>query len=441
MNFLRLLVLAFVFVIPFGTKKFLFSIPSPFENFYTSEYTAAFLFGVDLLVATLVVAGLILFLRKFPAALSGEKKIFIPLSAFFVISAISAAFAGYPLSAWYAFLRLALAIAAGLTVCFALRAGIVTVRNLFAVLAASAVFQSMIAFLQFAFQKNVGLWFLGETAALGPATPGIAAITADGVQYLRAYGTLPHANILAGFLTLGLLALIYFFFTTENLKWRALAVGGMVMVEAGLLLTFSRSGWIVAACGILAALAVGLANPIYRRRAAMLAFSIFLSLALLVGILYSFVASRAALSASEGPVLDRWRYNEMGVALVAARPEGVGIGNQLFYSYNRGLFDGYNLSARGQWQPIHNLYLLMASEIGILGLFAFLAFLWNIGISNLFRISNLEFRISLTMLVALLGFGLFDHFLWDLNAGRLMLWITLGIVLGLSGRVKLMEKS
>ena len=34
------------------------------------------------------------------------------------------------------------------------------------------------------------------------------------------------------------------------------------------------------------------------------------------------------------------------------------------------------------------------------------------------------------MLAALLLFGLFDHFLWDLQLSSLMLWVVIGILLG-----------
>ena len=37
------------------------------------------------------------------------------------------------------------------------------------------------------------------------------------------------------------------------------------------------------------------------------------------------------------------------------------------------------------------------------------------------------------MILSLLGFGLFDHFLWTLQPGRLMLWLILGIILGIKG--------
>lgn len=432
---------AFLFSIPLGTKKFIVSFSTPFSNFYTSEYTAAFLYGSDILFLLLLLV-LILNVPRggLREAIREGKLPALFLGLFVILAGISLFFSTYLAFGAYAFLRLIGAVGAGVLVWWLFRSGIVTVRGIMTALALSAVLQSVVAFLQFVSQKSVGLWFLGETVALGPETAGVAAITVDGVQFLRAYGTLPHANILAGFLAIGFVALGYLFFRSENMRTRALVFSGVVAVELGLLLTFSRSGWIVATAAIIGVVALGLLRSEYRKKAYELGFGVLLSLVVLIGVLQFLVFPRAQLSADDGPVQDRWRYNEMGVSLIAARPLGVGIGNQLFYSYDRGIFDAYGLPARGQWQPIHNLYLLMASEIGIAGLIVFLIFILTLFIENCpdfvadsrrgRRKLNIENSTVALMLFTLLLFGLFDHFLWDLQAGRLMLWVVIGMMLG-----------
>lgn len=434
------MVLAFIFSIPFGTKKFLFSFAAPFENFYTHEYAAAFLFGTDLLVFA------VLFMFWFVAWRSvinksdlsyGTDKIGMwcrtnragcLLGAFLFLALLSIVFADYPAFAWYSFLRLALAVSAGYALAWAVRARVVAVRHLMSAFALSAVFQSLVAFFQFGFQKSAGLWWLGETTVLGPSTPGVASIAADGMRFLRAYGTLSHANILAGFLILGLLALSYLFLIAEKTRGRALAVAGIVAVETGLLLTFSRSGWIVAALALAAFFVFALTRATYRPRALSLLFSVVFSLTLLIGALQFAVLPRARLVTDEGPVSDRWRMNKLSVALVVERPWGVGIGNELFFAYDHDRFREFELPARGQWQPTHNLFLLIGSEIGIVGLIAFLFFVFILLFENLkLKIEN---SIVALMLCALLLFGLLDHFLLDLHAGRLMLWAIIGMAMG-----------
>lgn len=428
---------AALFAIPFGTSKFLFSFETPFTNFYTSEYTSAFLFGTDLLFLALFGAAGFFYLATNvrsdpPPRLSRATTICFGI--FLLGTLASVWLADERAFAAYSFVRLLFAAAVGYAVWWVHARGHVLWKETAGVIALSATVQAIIAFLQFVLQKSIGLRYLGETVALGPATPGVAGIMVEGERFLRAYGTMPHANILAGFLMLGLVALCYLLLRNEKWWTRMLAVGGIVIVETGLLLTFSRSGWIVAAFALVATLGVALFHREHRRRAYGLTFTLIISLMFLVSALEFFVVPRAHLAASEGPVRDRVVYNRIGIAIMSSSPLGVGIGNELYYAYERGMFDAYDLPAQGQWQPIHNLYLLLGSEIGVVGLLAFLGVLL-VAVMRTLKRKDIEVHVGVIMLASLLIFGLFDHFLWDLQAGRLMLWVVLGILLGVSARM------
>jgi O-antigen ligase len=82
-------------------------------------------------------------------------------------------------------------------------------------------------------------------------------------------------------------------------------------------------------------------------------------------------------------------------------------------------------------QPVHNLYLLIASEIGVIGALAFCIFLFAL-IARLIKNKSIEAGLALALLVGLLFFGLFDHFLWDIQAGKLMLWLVIALALSQS---------
>ncbi|TSA44723.1 hypothetical protein D4R51_03220 [bacterium] len=435
-KFLHWGLLLFVFLIPFGTKKFLFDFPTPFRNYYTSEYTSAFLYGSDILF--LVCFSFLFFLK--PLSWWGEhfKKFRAPLSSlgvFILISAISVLSADYPLFSIYSFGRLALGILSALMVGAALKSNIIRFREIAVAFSLAAVFQSIVGFLQFMLQKSVGLWFLGETVFV-PGTPGIAGISVNGVNFARAYGTMPHANILAGFLVLGLIALFYLFLREERMIFRFLEIAGIFTVLTGLFLTFSRSGWITAAVAtVLFALWELFADKERRKKVLHLVSLILVSCLFLFIVLGWAIFARATLSPSEGPVADRWAYNKIGAELILSHSLGVGVGNQLFYTYHSGLFDKYNVNSWGQWQPIHNLYLMVGAETGILGLISFLVFvvlliLRSPGEGGWSKVMSFELKVTLIMLLALLVSGLFDHFLWDLQLGRLMLWVVIGILLG-----------
>ncbi|MEK7629999.1 MAG: O-antigen ligase family protein [Patescibacteria group bacterium] len=416
----------FLIFIPFGAKKFLFSFENPFSNHYTGEYNSAFLYASDIL--------LISFLTLFffgNHRFSLRRKVWLII--FIAFSLLSVFLATYYALAFYYFFRLVLVIMAALALERIVSAGIVKIKGIIQIIAISAVFQGIVAFFQFSFQRSAGLWFLGETV-ITPVTTGIAKIKVSGADILRAYGTMPHANILAGFLVLGLLSLIYLFFSSaEKTKERILVSIGFFPVLLGLVLTFSRSGWLIGLITAILAILWGLLNKNYRRRAVFLSIILAVSLSLIFLSLGWSISSRAHLSGEEGPVKDRLAYDYLGVDIISKNPLGVGIGNELFYAFNKGFFNRYSLTSLGQYQPIHNIYLLIGSEVGLLGLIAFLFFLGKLIIRN-FSLQDLDKIFACFLFLSLLLFGLVDHFLWDLESGRLMFWVVLGIIMSASPR-------
>lgn len=107
-----------------------------------------------------------------------------------------------------------------------------------------------------------------------------------------------------------------------------------------------------------------------------------------------------------------------------------------------------------QYQPAHNIYFLIASEIGLVGLLLFLFFIFRV-ISNSLKstktilngnavnpdISDKKIvsreTISATKLnyfliaitISFLFIGLFDHYFWTLQQGSLVFWLVLGLIL------------
>ncbi len=140
---------------------------------------------------------------------------------------------------------------------------------------------------------------------------------------------------------------------------------------------------------------------------------------------------------SEPSVTERTAYFHLGLDIVKNNPFGVGIGNQVSYAVTNGLYQKFGLVKPILVQPIHNFYLLLLSEIGIPGLLAFLWFLVLL-FKPLFQLKfklhessekNLSLITSFLLLTTLLLFGLFDHFLWTLPQGQLMLWLVIGMVM------------
>ncbi|MBZ0296976.1 MAG: hypothetical protein K8L99_30730, partial [Anaerolineae bacterium] len=99
---------------------------------------------------------------------------------------------------------------------------------------------SILAVLQVANQGSIGLQALGEFR-LDVDQTGISVVQAEGVRWLRPYALLPHPNVLAGFLVIGVLATSAWILRERRWLFGTLLAG---LGLWALLLTFSRSAWI-----------------------------------------------------------------------------------------------------------------------------------------------------------------------------------------------------
>ena len=272
----------------------------------------------------------------------------------------------------------------------------------------------------------MGLRFLGETV-LNPDLFNVAIFLVNGEKILRPYGTTPHPNVLALFLFMAVFA-YYFLYVADSRFSRSKA--GLAIYSIlffGLLLTFSRViilGW---AAGVGLRLIIFNKNKKFWRLAENLNFKTLTIITLAVLVLFSIlfwpqVTARMDISPQEEAVSLRGLYNR--VSLFEKSFFGVGLGNFVnwFKEINPGL-------APNLYQPVHNIYLLIFSETGILGLAAFLLFLIFMGKSYLSVKVNQPFYYSFFIVfVSLLFFGLFDHFLWTLQQGQIIFWLVLGLI-------------
>jgi len=424
----------FVFALPFGTKKFLFPFAFPFTNAYVGEYASAFLYATDLFALGLLMLAMFVAPRFLGETLRRGWGVAFLLA----IALASLAFAAQVPLGTYVWFRLAVAVAAMAAVAGLIVARYLPLRTALGALGASAVVQALIGLAQFYRGRSIGLAFLGESV-VGETTKNVARVVIEGARHLRAYGTLPHANLLAAFLVAGLIALAgMLVWNASERRWgRALLSAlGFLVVSGGLVVTFSRSGWIVAAVGIIGFLMVGVATLSVRRGIA----AFFGVLVLTAGVLWATlgwaIVPRADLSISEPSVAHRWIYDKLGVETILERPFGVGIGNQLIEGVAGGRYQSRGLTNPWEWQPIHNLYLMVSAELGVAGLVIFFIFLLWVFAVRKSPEDPFANRVAVLVLFSLLVFGLFDHFLWDLQAGRLLLWVTIGICVGLRAPVE-----
>ncbi|MFA5967315.1 MAG: O-antigen ligase family protein [Patescibacteria group bacterium] len=306
--------------------------------------------------------------------------------------------------------------------------------------------QAIIAIGQYGLNRSLGLKFLGESP-LQPAELGIPVVLINGVRHLRAHGTLPHANVLGGYLALVLpwLGLIYLGVVKAIKRpwiyWLILTVGSVA-----LLFSFSRSAWLAIGLTCLVVIIWRLISGRPRWQGwdgGLIAIVMVIALSQYPALVSRFHPEQTALE--QGSVTARIDQLQQAKLVYDKYPlTGVGVGqytiyllqqdtNKLGWQYNSKLSSWvYNLSRQiWDYQPVHNIFLLVLAELGWVGEVLFIVLLggliWVSG--SLFKLGrSLLGVVALSSVTAIVILGLFDHYLWTLQPGRLILFLTIGII-------------
>ncbi|TSC72092.1 MAG: hypothetical protein G01um101438_720 [Parcubacteria group bacterium Gr01-1014_38] len=345
----------------------------------------------------------------------------------------------------------------------------------------SGIFQGLLGIGQVLRGGDFGLRFLGEHP-LSLQTPGVAKVDIKtyngsldnvpkgtsaertvsrkdvplGTKVLRAYGTFPHSNVLASFI-LGSLFASYFLHRekrgTRETFWNLFLIIPFVL-SLGLLLTFSRSGWLSFLL-LMGTLGVcfyrNIERNIENQRKARF-FFLSVTLGILIPLLFSTLRS-AAIARIFPEETDTFLHGRTAsfydtFNVLARSPFfGVGTGNG-FISLVRNTRNIDNnkeyviLYTREPWkyQYPHNVFLVILLELGAVGGILFLAFLYE-GTKFFvlsFRRQSLFARVPVAGVVlailAVAVLGLTDHYLWTVQQGRILLWSLVGILFGTISR-------
>lgn len=306
-------------------------------------------------------------------------------------------------------------------------------KIVYIVLLLAGVLQGGIALGQFFEQGSLGLKILGEPK-IGPEIIGVAKIVVAGKKVIRPYGTFSHPNVLSGFLILCLMIAILCFDNLDKifsinrrrfLKIILLAV--VAFFEFCLVLSFTRTAWFAGAIII----CIYFIKIIFTRK---IKSRLPLLLVLLGVILISLliypeeIFSRATLGDSGNGDLalsNRLFLNGLAFRAITQYPFlGIGKGN---FVLSIAKLTPKNLEA-WRFQPVHNIYLAYAAETGIPSLLLWLAFLWLTFKGKAPPQQKNDHQIFKLILGAFCLIGFFDHYLYDLQQGVLILWIVLGLI-------------
>ncbi|MFA6193733.1 MAG: O-antigen ligase family protein [Parcubacteria group bacterium] len=345
------------------------------------------------------------------------------------------------------------------------------VKLAFSAIILNGLFQSLLGIAQFVHNGSLKLHLLGESI-IGPNIDGAAKIIIGGEKHIRAYGTLPHPNILAGFLLIPLFIIISEFFqqkflptsslssslqtnrdplptekaetrmACENVphetflgfipRWALFII--LLTIGSGFLLTFSRSAFL----GFFIGFSIFLAWDSYLQSSSRILksnFKFFISLIIALLLITILLLANTSFFSNQS-LQERTLFQNVSYETILKHPfTGVGIGQFVASEYQI----HPNLE-NWQYQPVHNIYLLAFSELGTIGLIFFLLWIFSIlewGSSKnrntgLLR-SLLLTRLSIYCIVlSFLFIPFLDHYFWDIKLGTIIFVLPIIFILALA---------
>src|SRR3990167_7414997 len=356
------------------------------------------------------------------------------------------------------------------------------ILGIFWLILATIFSQAVIGIAQYLSQNSLGLKLLGEEF-LRPGLKGVAEFVSHGIAnprlydifpYLRpisdltinirAYGTLPHPNVLAGLLFLGLIINIYLLYGNispaspagrrERFVKKLVLSVFWVTITTGLVVTFSRLAWVISFLAILLfafmitkfrakeqfLMKTGKLDynaRLYRpERVFFIVILLLISAAINLFVFGAQIKDRfvgvdlvglAADNYSTAESIDnRQMFNGIAWSMIKDNLIlGVGVRNFVVrmddYSGGDRLLPYFH-------QPVHNIYLLIAAEGGIATLALFFVSLFYI-VRRALHEGGGGPMFNYTLFIIFFGFlfwGLFDHYFWTIQQGSLAFWMVAG---------------
>ena len=361
-------------------------------------------------------------------------------------------------------------------------------RGTFLAVIAIGVIQSIIGIIQFTIQQSIGLFWLKESI-ISPIIPGVAKVILNGHTYIRAYGLFPHPNILGGFLALSIITTLLYLklfhveqfnknISSKNncstpacpvgrwnnwIKWVRNVPRGTFLMRftiliqcTALILTFSKSAIFGLSLGLFYVFHQTHNNNV-PRGTLFTKFKTFISmfhvehfarkLALIASIfILLFILIKPEINSLFIKSLqERELYLNVSYATFISHPL-VGIGTAQFVP-NMTII--YTLPS-WQYQPVHNVFLLILNEFGIFFMFGFIYFIYKMFHARPHRYAkrfgqvehfNTKEDINVprgtfirlkthtrAILLSFIFIMLFDHYFWDIQQGQILLWLLLGLL-------------
>ena len=388
-------------------------------------------------------------------------------------------------------------------------------RNSFRIIIVVGLINAIIGILQVVIQHSLGLFWL-EESLISPDLPGVAKIVLGGTKYIRAYGLFPHPNILGGFLFLSLILTLAYWSLFYVKQSKPACANRCASWDSGQCKIYSAQNCFFANHNCFTWNNYGRYNRYLfafilgiQIVAGILTFSKSAILGLFLALVYMFHPRRNVPPQKESSTWNflrgrRGTFRETSLKHFSLSPEGLfkkaiflliiaGLGiylihpnfssifiqslterlvyinismNMIFRNFLAGIGSGqfvlemqnYSNSLLAPWQlqPVHNVFLLIWSELGLIGLFVFVWFIWELfrlligqaGVkhnkigSEFKNVPHGTFEPTISspvvfkaLTIGFFAIALFDHYLWDIQQGQIMLWLVLGFLANTNTRL------
>ncbi|MGB0757410.1 MAG: O-antigen ligase family protein [Patescibacteria group bacterium] len=421
---------AWVFVLPWQTRLLLHE-EYLGDTFW--EYASVSLYAHELLafgIFILYIADRIVFKRKrslreqLQAAII--KKPVTPLALGAVLLLLVIVSGVWSLSPFVTLTRAAHALAAifvvGIT--WELR---ISWQRLASLLIGAGIIQGWLAVTQFLDQKVFASSVLGIAEQL-PNVRGVSVIQYENTRWLRAYGSLPHPNVLGGIISMifGLYILmvqraevISTSVKQRSVYWYRFALyGSQVFLCSALLLSFSRAAWIASTLIFLILFFASKVEWQIKKKT----FLRVLFIGLITTLLWVGLFPKPFLARLQGTQpLERQSIEErtLSYADSLAVSKDYALFGTGFGTYTHALIKKYPERVLSINQPVHNSWLLVLNEIGVLAIAVLGAIFIRVYMAARSR------RVAGAFLVALVVLMVFDHWWVSLVFGNAFLALML----------------
>ena len=459
LNFInRFGVYILAFVLPLQTR-YIYSLGFLREQVW--EYSTISIFVVEVFITILIFLALLYKIFNHDEDLKVRNRRMLNIEVlgviFLTVVFVSVFFADNVQVALMGFIRLLI----GVGLAFLLLTAKFSLHKFAQIFLFSGVLQSIFGIYQFYSQKVFASTLLGVSEKM-PWISGISVIKTVDERFLRAYGTLPHPNILAAFLVTALVVCFGLIFTYRSNREKFFIYISSIIISAGLFYTFSRTGYLVLLVSLIIIALYLFAN---KNKGLLIYFWNICGLILLISLLLSIIHKDIVVQrfSPESVVSSQSVSDRVELANIARKDlelnwrRGVGIGN-----YTLGVNQKHPEISIESLQPVHNIYLLILNELGIGGFAILIMFIYEV-IQKIIKLRvtytaellaefekyqtadlyegdyayTTHWYVCLSsILVGLFVWGMFDHFFWTLSFGILLFFTIFGLWLKQFSRLK-----